>query len=143
MIQQIIDAIVMALFNEFGNNYTYYTDFVAQNMDTPSFMVLPISELDMREIGIRHSITVPIEIKYFPSDKSYSERILLSERLRTAIESLAIGGYIYHPTDVECQYIDDVLVVTLNVNYSVFEDNGSGTVEDGTMTTNTINLEIE
>ena len=68
MVNKIIDAICIALSNEFGAEYKIYTDNVEQGFSNPCFYVSSINSSRNHFISKKYKSKNSFEVLYFPSD---------------------------------------------------------------------------
>lgn len=71
--EQLIDGVVNAIFQEFGETTRIYTEQIEQGLDAPCFLVLAINPQKNRFLGRRYHRTCTINIIYFPGSQLASQ----------------------------------------------------------------------
>lgn len=122
-IQNIIDGIAEALFQEFGSNYEIYTTKVEQGLNEPCFLVRCLNPTKNRSIGVRHLRTNQFAVQYFPADHSdpVGECYFALERLFDCLRDVVVLGKPVHGADLNGEIVDGVLTFTVNYDAFVFE----------------------
>lgn len=121
-VRNITDGIVQALFDEFGEGYTFYTDDVEQNLKAPAFLIVCVEPKTEQVIGDRYRREHLFNIVYFPErDNSNAEVYDVQERLFPALEYITVDGDLVRGTGCETRVIDGVLNVTINYDAFVFK----------------------
>lgn len=120
MIQELIDAISLAISQEF-TGHKVYTHRVEQNLVTPCFSIRLLHPSNEREMNNRYKRSNRVAIQYIPSSNrdEYGEVI---ERLFIClqnIKSLKNTTFEASNMNVETQS-DQVLTFLVNYNYYVY-----------------------
>ncbi len=120
MINRIINAILLALYNEFGDAYTLYTEDVDQNMAAPAFYVKCVSPEHRTVVGRTYKEDNLFVISYFPKNGDYRDEINdVLHRLYFALELVPdINDSKIRGTSMRGEIVDGVL--HFMVNYNVF-----------------------
>lgn len=118
--QHIVQGILDALQDEFGSEYTYYTDDVVQNFAEPSFFVRQISGSFELIRGRRYMRYGVYQITYFAADKYKPEREIndITDRLYPLLEYIKLDGNLIRGTQMEHQTQEGELHFT--VHYDIF-----------------------
>lgn len=111
MIQKTLDALSVALWKEFGDEYHYYVEDIKQNLTKPCFTINMIEPLGRSVNHIHYHRTMPVVIHYFPEDKDQpkAEAYAVGERSFAALEYIIIEGRLVRAVDWSCEYEDGVL----------------------------------
>lgn len=118
--QSIVQGIINALREEFGTEYTYYTDDVLQNFAEPSFFVRQISGSFELIRGRRYMRRGLYQVTYFAADRYKPEREInaVTDRLYPALEYIDLDGHLIRGTDMEHQTEKRELHVS--IHYDIF-----------------------
>lgn len=94
MIQKIIEGISKALYEEFGDGYTIYTEETRQNMKEPCFFVLCVSPKHELFLGRRYFDEHKICVHYMPKDtRNYRQECHdVADRLNYCLERIEVDG---------------------------------------------------
>lgn len=123
-VRNITDGIVQALFDGFGEGYTFYTDDVQQNLTAPAFLIVCVEPKTEQVIGARYRREHLFNIVYFPENENSSAEIYdVQERLFPALEYITVDGDLVRGTGCEMRVIDGVLNVTINYDTFVYKGN--------------------
>lgn len=118
-IQNIIDAIAEALFQEFGEGYDIHADKVEQGLNPNSFIIRCLNPTVNKHLGNIYLRTNQFSVQYIPSDTNpITECVETMERLFICLEDITVLGRIVHGTELHGAVTDDVL--TFMVNYDAF-----------------------
>ena len=120
MVNKIIDAICIALSNEFGTEYKIYTDNVEQGFLNPCFYVSSINSSRNHFISKKYKSKNTFEILYFPSDTNEisSEIFDITERLYECLEYINESGDLIKGKNMDSRTVDNVLNFT--IDYDLF-----------------------
>ena len=118
-IQNLIDAIAEALFQEFGSDYEYYTEKVEQGLNEPCFLIRCINPTKNLFLGRCYKRTNQFGIQYIPSTADANEECTsVLERLFECLENVILSGKPIHGTELHGEITDGIL--TFTVNYDGF-----------------------
>jgi hypothetical protein len=118
-VQNLIDAIAEALFQEFGSKYEIYTEKVEQGLTEPCFMIRCVNPTKNVHLGVRYKRTNQFVIQYIPStSEAYAECMSVLERLFECLEDVTLHGKPVHGTELNGEVIDGIL--NFKVNYDGF-----------------------
>ncbi len=137
MIKKIIDGILAALSEEFGDEYTLYTESVKQGMKEPCFFVFCISPNTRVFRGRRYYHENQFAIQYLTAaDEPRAECASVAERLFACLELITVDGDLMRGTDMNADISDEVLTFTVNYNYFSYVANTEEPMEvfEGTET---------
>ena len=120
MTGDIIKAVCAAIYGEFGEGYTLYTEAVEQNALTPCFFVICTQTEIHPYLENRYYKRIPLVIQYLPENtENYrSECQEAAERLFLTLDQIPFeDGYI-NGTGMKAEIVDGVL--NLYVDYDMF-----------------------
>lgn len=95
MIQEIIEALSMAINAEFGDGYTNYTEEVEQGLKTPCFFISCINPSIRLFPGDRYFAHHLFCVQYIPSDNNPGKKNdcnSVGERLESCLEYIGGGA---------------------------------------------------
>jgi len=120
MIKKIIDGILAALSEEFGDEYTLYTESVMQGMKEPCFFVQCLNPTEELFFWKRYFRQNQFCIQYFPEDKMHGKQecYAVGERLLSCLEYLDVSGDLVMGTKRKYEVVDGIL--HFFVNYDLF-----------------------
>lgn len=137
MIKKIIDGILATLSEEFGDEYTLYTESVMQDMKEPCFFVFCISPNTRVFRGRRYYHENQFAIQYLTTaDEPRTECTNVAERLFACLEMITVDSDLMRGTDMNADISDEVLTFTVNYNYFSYVANTEESMEvfEGTET---------
>ena len=118
-IQNIIDAIAEALFQEFGEDYEIHADKVEQGLNPKSFIIRCLNPTMNKHLGNVYLRTNQFSVQYIPSDVDpITECTNVMERLFECLEDVTVLDRIVHGAELHGVIADDIL--TFTVNYDAF-----------------------
>lgn len=117
----IIDAICITINNEFGDDYTIYTESIKQGFEEPCFFIHNFSSTNNLFLGNRYFRESQFCINYFPSDPNgkNTECNDVAERLYECLDWLDVGDNLLRGIGLKHDILDGVL--NFYVNYNAFE----------------------
>lgn len=109
MVNKTINAVIAALHNTFGDNYSYLKENNEQGLPTPCFLVSLLRPTSRGSLWRTYSRVMPIVINYFPKSdvQPKNECYDIGERALEAVEVIEIEGVKVSGTDLEIQLVDD------------------------------------
>ena len=109
MVNKTINAVIAALHNTFGDNYSYLKENNEQGLPTPCFLVSLLRPTSRGSLWRTYNRVMPIVINYFPKSdvRPKNECYDIGERALEAVEVIEIEGVKVSGTDLEIQLIDD------------------------------------
>lgn len=137
MIKKIIDGILATLSEEFGDEYTLYTESVMQGMKEPCFFVFCISPNTRVFRGRRYYHENQFAIQYLTAaDEPRTECTNVAENLFACLELITVDGDLMRGTDMNADISDEVLTFTVNYNFFSYVANTEEPMEvfEGTET---------
>lgn len=121
MINSIIEAISVALGNEFGDGYEIHMEEIEQGLEEPCFFIFCLNPTNNLFLGKRYFRTNLFCIQYFPASKEKQRECNgVAERMYECLEYITIYGEDtpIRGTKVEHEVVDGVL--NFFVNYDCF-----------------------
>lgn len=112
MITSVMQGVAAAIRAEFGDGYKIYIDSVEQGFQTPCFFIALVQRLDTSNLRGRYTVSVSLDVKYFPSDTRDLEEELfgVSERLENVLEYITLpGGVMLRGKERHCNTDDGEL----------------------------------
>ena len=117
MINTIIDGICIALNEEFGDDYTIYTENIEQGLKEPCFFVQCINPTNNLFRGNRYRRTNEMCIQYFPStDDEQTECNAVAERMFDCLEWIDVDG-LQMGLNMHSEMVDKVLNFFVDYNF--------------------------
>lgn len=109
MVNKTINAVIAALHNTFGDDYSYLKENNEQGLPTPCFLVSLLRPTSRGSLWRTYSRVMPIVINYFPKSdvRPKNECYDVGERALEAVEVIEIEGVKVSGTDLEIQLVDD------------------------------------
>lgn len=124
-IQNLIDAIAEALFQEFGSEYTIYTEKIEQGLEDNCFIIRCLNPTKNRYLGRCYKRTNQFSIQYIPSvEEDANEKCAIAlEGLYECLEDVILHGKPIHGTELHGEIIDGILTFTVNYDGFVLKEN--------------------
>ncbi len=131
-IQNLIDAIAEALFQEFGSGYEIYTEKIEQGLTPPCFLIRCLNPTKNLFLGQCYKRTNQFSIQYVPFTANENEEcISVMERLFECLKSVILRGKPIHGTELHGEITDGILTFTVNYDGFVLETpEGTPNMED-------------
>lgn len=118
-IQDLIDAIAEALFQEFGSGHEIYTEKIEQGLTEPCFIIRCLNPTKNLFLGRCYKRTNQFSIQYIPSTAGVNEECAaVLDRLFECLENVVLFGKPIHGTELHGEITDGIL--TFIVNYDGF-----------------------
>ena len=131
-IQNLIDAIAEALFQEFGSGHEIYTEKVEQDLKEGCFLIRCLNPTKNQYLGRCYKRTNQFAIQYIPSTTDANEECAsVSERLFECLENVILHEKPIHGTDLNCEITDGILTFTVNYDGFVLKQNDTETNIEG------------
>lgn len=122
MINEIIDSIAIALFQEFGEEYSIYTDTVEQGLQEPCFFIADLTTNTDRYLGSRKNNLCSFDVHYFSKAKTQRDILDVSMRLLECLTLItSVDGNSFLGTDMHTEKEDGVLHCFVNYNFVTYE----------------------
>ncbi len=118
-IQELINSIAEALFQEFGSGYEIYMEKVEQGLNEPCFLIRCLNPTKNISFDRRYKRTNQFSIQYIPStQEAHEECVSVLERLFECLENVILHGKPIHGAELHGEITDGIL--TFTVNYDGF-----------------------
>lgn len=122
MLNALIDGIVAAIQETFGDDYPIYTDGVEQGLKEPCFSVRIVKPTIKQFLGNRYFRTNLAAVHYFPA--SYGDNTEMNtvvEALFSALEYIHVSGTLTRGTKPDFHVEDGVGIYTINYDFFVYK----------------------
>lgn len=130
-IQNLIDAIAEALFQEFGSTYEIYAEKVEQGLTTPCFLIRCLNPTKNLYLGRCYKRTNQCSVQYIPSTaEAVGECNSVADRLFECLENVTVNGTLCHGMDLQGEVTDGILTVTVNYDGFVLKEYTETNMED-------------
>ena len=137
MVNDIFDWITIALYDKFGENYTYYVEEVEQGASRPCFVVGALNPIIKRTNPVRYDRVFPIAIHYF-SDKDNASQIKrdcydVAEKLVEALEEIRSTDkeFLVRGYDISWEITENVLQFFITYRFYVYKVEYVDLMEEG------------
>lgn len=119
MIHKLTEGIAAAIYAEFGEAYTIYTEPIEQDLTEPCFLITcikPKRELFLDRRYLREQMFL---IQYFPKSRAEPVRecMEVQERLYDALEYISDGDQLRYGTGMEGEVLDGLLHFEVQYNF--------------------------
>ncbi len=122
MINEIIEAVSIALNAEFGEGYSIYAEEAPQNLETPCFFISCINTKTDPYPSGRYKRQNQFAIQYFPEsvENPRLECLDIAERILWLLEVVSVkGGTSIRGTDMHYEVEDNILHYFVNYDFFV------------------------
>lgn len=119
MVNKTLDAVLTALYTEFGDGYNYLLEQNEQSLDTPAFVVSLIRPTSRGGLWHTYNRILPVVIHYFPKDTLHPRRECydVAERALEAVETLVIEKVKVSGKELEIQMVENVLQIFVTYDF--------------------------
>jgi hypothetical protein len=121
MTNGIIEAVSMALNEEFGDDFKIHMEEIRQGLEEPCFFITRLNTSSERFPGKRYKITTPLHIQYFPKGRETQRECNdVADRMYDCLEYVTAPGddKPVMGTKMRHEVVDGVL--NFFVNYDFF-----------------------
>lgn len=124
MINSIINAISIALNDEFGDDYTIYSEEVQQGLKEPCFFISCINKSNELFLGRRYFRENMFVVHYFPHDNlNINEECNdVAERLYLCLEWLTVDNDLIRGTKMRVELVDGIMHFFVNYDMFVYKN---------------------
>lgn len=130
-IQNLIDAIAEALFQEFGSGYKIYSEKVEQGLIEPCFLIRCLNPTKNLFLGRCYKRTNQFGVQYISSTAEANEECAsVLERLFECLENVVLSGKPVHGTELHGEITDGILTFTVNYDGFVLKTEERPIMED-------------
>lgn len=121
MINSIIEAISVALNEEFGEEYEMHMEEIKQDLKEPCFFISCLNPVTRLSLGKRYFRQNQFCIQYFPkTEDKQRECNETAERITWCLEYISVKGDLFRGTKMKAETIDGVLNFFVNYDCFVF-----------------------
>lgn len=119
MIQKIIEGISSAIYEEFGGEFTIYSEKVKQGLKDPCFIISCVRTGHGAEMRRAYTQNNLFWVQYIPKEngREKEECYSAAERLAHCLEYITVGGDLARGVDIHYEVNDGVL--TFSVTYKM------------------------
>ena len=124
MINDIMNAISIRLYEVFGDDYEIYMNDIQQGLTESCFLITVVDYSKEPLLQSRSKRLVPFDILFFPS-KGKTQCYEVADQIMNELEFITLlDGDKMRGTDMNCNVVDDVLHFFVNYNFvaTVTED---------------------
>lgn len=122
-IQNLIDAIAEALFQEFGSGHEIYTEKVEQDLEEGCFLIRCLNPTKNQYLGRCYKRTNQFSVQYIPSTAEANEECAsVLERLYECLEDVILHGKPIHGKELHGEVTDGILTFTVNYDGFVLKE---------------------
>lgn len=120
MINEIIDGISEAIYEDFGDGYNIYTEEVEQGLEKPCFSIVCVKPTSNLYRGRRHQIVNLFCIYYFSSTSdTTAESMAVVDRLYDCLEYIKVDGDLTRGTNMRAE-VAELNTWAFFVEYDMF-----------------------
>lgn len=136
MVNDFIDGITKALYEEFGDEYKYYVEDVEQNLKKPCFTVGAQNPTIRSTSPLRYNLSIPIIIHYFSNEKTTSnlkkDCYDIGMRLSMALEYITVSDCLFRGENIEFEIVENVLQFFITYKTILTKEQTNIFMESGT-----------
>ena len=111
MINDVINGVAASLYEAFGDEYPIHQNDVTQGLKEPCFFIALLSPSMQREPNRRITLTVPLDVHYFPADSGDNAGMAeMAVQMMLLLDTISLpDGGMVRGTDRRCETVDGVL----------------------------------
>lgn len=118
MINEIVEAIAISLFEEFGEEYSIYTDTVEQGLKEPCFFIADLTTNTDQYLGSRKNNLCTFDVHYFSKLRTQRDILDVSMRLLERLKLVtSANGSSFLGTSMRTEKEDGILHCFVNYNF--------------------------
>ncbi len=118
MINEVVESIAIALFNEFGEEYRIYTDTVEQGLKESCFFIADLTTIINPYLGSRRNNLCAFDVHYFSKLGTQKDILNVSMRLCECLRLITSGrGNRFWGTNIHAEKEDGVLHCFVDYNF--------------------------
>lgn len=123
MINDIINAISIRLYESFGDGYKIYLNDVQQGLTEPCFLITVVDYSKEQLLQSRSKRLVPFDILFFPNNgKSQCHEV--ADQMMNELDMITLlNSDMMHGTEMRAEIVDDVLHFFVNYNFMATVEN--------------------
>ena len=120
MVNKIIDGIINAIYNTFGDDYEIHVENIEQGFNEPCFFIFLINSTNRQFFNRNYITENQFVIEYFPISKEKNKECNeVSNCLFECLEYITIEGHLFRGLNMNSEIVDNVLNFTVNYNVSL------------------------
>lgn len=121
MVNKIISAVSVTLYNEFGENYEIYKEKVSQGLNEPCFFVSCLNPVTELSVGFRYTRSNQFCIQYINENGTNAQKYDVLERFCKIFEILDVNGIKIRGTNFSSNDSGEVLSFFVNFNTAFYK----------------------
>ncbi len=123
MINDIINAISIRLYDAFGDGYKIYLNDVQQGLIAPCFLITVVDYSKEPLLDIRSKRILPFDVLFFPN-KGKSQCYEVADQMMNELDMITLlNSDMMHGTEMRAEIVDDVLHFFVNYNFMATVEN--------------------
>lgn len=123
MINDIMNAISIKLYEVFGDGYKIYLNDVQQGLTEPCFLITVVDYSKEPLLKSRSKRLIPFDILFFPN-KGKSQCYEVADQMMNELDMITLlNGDMMHGTEMRAEIVDDVLHFFVNYNFMATVEN--------------------
>lgn len=123
MINDIINAISIRLYEAFSDGYKIYLNDVQQGLTEPCFLITVVDYSKEQLLQSRSKRLVPFDILFFPN-KGKSQCYEVADQMMNELDMITLlNSDMMHGTEMRAEIVDDVLHFFVNYNFMATVEN--------------------
>ncbi|MBS4931110.1 MAG: hypothetical protein KH020_07245 [Clostridiales bacterium] len=120
MLNDIVNGISNAIYDEFGDKYKIYKEQIEQGLKEPCFSILCISPIIKKGLGNRYEKNNSFCIHYFAESKNFrSECMEVFERMADCLEYISVSGDLVRGLNIRAEEITEDGIMHVFVDYNI------------------------
>lgn len=111
MVNEIVNGITKAIYDEYGAGYKIYTESIEQGFKEPCFFIAVLDSDQARIIGNRYQKTIAVNVHYFPATKAKNKEMHgVAETLYSILGRITLhNGDMLNGFQLHYETVEDVL----------------------------------
>lgn len=111
MINDIVNGISNAIYEQYGQDKKIYTESIEQGFSEPCFFIAVLEAEQASYIGNRYKLTVPVNVHYFPATKAKKREMQdVAQTLYYALQRITLAdGDMLNGFKLHWEIVEDVL----------------------------------
>ena len=120
-VNDIINAVSLAIDGSFGASCTIYTNDVEQGLKNPCFFIMVIDDTQERVIGNRYDVSHTLDIHYFPENDDNHELHQVEGILFDILEYVTVDTDLIEGEGMKGTIVDGILHFSVTFNYQIIK----------------------
>ena len=141
MIQEIIEGISSAIYEEFGDGYRIYDEEIKQGLKEPCFIISHVRTSHITEMRSLYTTNNLFWVQFIPKENGREKRECqaAAERLERCLKYITVGGDLVRGVDIHYEVNEGVLTFSVTYRMRFIEQHGQSETEMETLQ-KTVNL---